>query len=542
MAYHPAAFARKGRTVLAEARYRLSKAGSDIQRTKRLVAHYDRRVAELMKGRQEMDRGAYREWAISYLQWGGSIVFFMILLGGVLYSAITDTTVAVVHILLIGVLGGVGGGIVIMAWRAPKDLSYSERKDQLLVKLYEDGNILRTCYEAIIKPYKVIFEEEERKAALQGQTQRANVLLKEGIREEKERKWAALDAMSEQTGPLKPTSTAPQTGRAAKGRAAKKKRRAMHIWERLSLFGGRERIREKDELQISGKPKLLLIADRDETIHPLLGMLGDSFDCSVIRPVSEEAFPATGKVGETLRVALVDLDLSTAEGLGVIQRLKGLDGLNGIPLIALSHRSDAEDRDRAMAEGFAAYIVKETDGDGRLVNDRERLLLQIERGIRRSERGIDEGDVEQAGASLNSIPVEEVYEEENSADEEPPKKGRLLLVCETDDSFSIQKSLEDWGYEVIPLEDPRKAIQIALAKQPDLILLDDGLREINAFNVYRMLQMRARSLPILMTVAPDQEHRAKEMEIGIYLVKPLTSKELETIDAIVGVFEEKSTV
>lgn len=204
MAYHPAAFARKALALLVEARCTLLNAGSDNQRIERLVAHYDRRAEELIRGRREMDRKAYRHQAISYFQWGGSIVFFMILLGVILYGEVADTAVGARYILLIGALGGLVGGALIMAWRAPKDLSYSEKKNSVLVKLYQDGTMLRTCCDAIIDPYRGILDKEERRVALQRQkdenrrqVQRANILLREAIREEKERKWTASDTVEQ---------------------------------------------------------------------------------------------------------------------------------------------------------------------------------------------------------------------------------------------------------------------------------------------------------------------------------------------------------
>jgi len=433
-------------------------------------------------------------------------------------------------------------------------LSHRERKNRLLMKLYQDKNMLRMCYEAVIQAYKALLEEEERRIALQQQqaafqrrTQRANAWLKETVREEKKRKWAALDAMEQQTKSLRPMSTVLSIGKGArgatqatKGRSAGKNRWFTLIWKRLHLFGGRERA-HKEEVQTSEKPRLLLIADKDETIQSLLERLGHSFDLSVIRAVPENV---EEHMSPPPRAVLVDLDRSAGDGLEVVRKLNGLEGIDGTPVIALSRRSNVENRDRAMAAGLAEYIVKETDKNGWLLNDPERLIEQIEQGIRRFEEGSDEVRVkEEVGrmeALLNEVPVEERYEQANGVNQEPPKKGRLLLVCEADDPFSIQKSLEDWGYEVIALQNPRRTIEIALAEQSDLILIDDGLREVNAFNVYRMLRMRAGSLPIFMIVASDEEYKAKEMGIGVYLLKPLNPKELERIGLIISVLEEQA--
>jgi DNA-binding response OmpR family regulator len=58
---------------------------------------------------------------------------------------------------------------------------------------------------------------------------------------------------------------------------------------------------------------------------------------------------------------ILDLGLPAGDGFLVLERLKGLTGLAGIPVIVLSARSPTENKKRALAAGAVAYFQKPPD-------------------------------------------------------------------------------------------------------------------------------------------------------------------------------------
>lgn len=55
---------------------------------------------------------------------------------------------------------------------------------------------------------------------------------------------------------------------------------------------------------------------------------------------------------------LLDVSLPGMEGPEVLRRLKGMPGLDTIPIIALTAHAMAGDRERLLAQGFDDYVAK----------------------------------------------------------------------------------------------------------------------------------------------------------------------------------------
>ena len=108
-----------------------------------------------------------------------------------------------------------------------------------------------------------------------------------------------------------------------------------------------------------------------------------------------------------------------------------------------------------------------------------------------------------------------------------PNTNRVLVI---DDSDSIHKlviaRLRPEGLEVIGEFDGERGIERAVADQPDVILLDIGLPNVDGFEVCRRLKGadRTRDLPIVMMTAafPTLEDADRGLTLGAdeYVVKP----------------------
>jgi len=94
----------------------------------------------------------------------------------------------------------------------------------------------------------------------------------------------------------------------------------------------------------------------------------------------------------------------------------------------------------------------------------------------------------------------------------------------------VRKCLPD--YEVLSATSGREGIALARARQPDAVLLDARMPELDGFEVCRILKTdpETKHIPILMVsgVMVDAEHRASGLEIGAdgYICKPFEKEEL----------------
>jgi DNA-binding response OmpR family regulator len=107
---------------------------------------------------------------------------------------------------------------------------------------------------------------------------------------------------------------------------------------------------------------------------------------------------------------------------------------------------------------------------------------------------------------------------------------RILIV---EDEPALLRGLKDTfasqGCEVAAAQDGEIGLELALAKTPDLIVLDIMLPRVNGYEVCRALRERGLLTPILMLTAKSQE---EDIILGLnlgaddYLTKPFRRGEL----------------
>ena len=105
---------------------------------------------------------------------------------------------------------------------------------------------------------------------------------------------------------------------------------------------------------------------------------------------------------------------------------------------------------------------------------------------------------------------------------------RVLLV-EDEDAIAqpLAEGLRREGYEVERVATGRAALE-ASGREPDVVLLDVGLPDLDGFTVCRELRARTR-VPIIMVTAKGEEvDRVVGLELGAddYIVKPFGFREL----------------
>lgn len=108
-----------------------------------------------------------------------------------------------------------------------------------------------------------------------------------------------------------------------------------------------------------------------------------------------------------------------------------------------------------------------------------------------------------------------------------PKSPLILIV--DDEPFArmqLRLSLEREGYQIVEAQDGREACAVFEQQQPDLVLLDALMPEINGFECCAWLQTlpRGKDVPILMiTGLDDQESVDYAFEVGAtdYVTKPI---------------------
>lgn len=125
----------------------------------------------------------------------------------------------------------------------------------------------------------------------------------------------------------------------------------------------------------------------------------------------------------------------------------------------------------------------------------------------------------------------------DSATASPPsaRPVRVLVVEDHPDAaYSIALLLNLWGHEVRLAHEAKSALEIALAFQPEVVLLDIGLPEVDGYQIARQLRQQTglqSALLIALTGYGQEEDRRRSREAGfdLHLVKPVLPETLQNL-------------
>ena len=116
--------------------------------------------------------------------------------------------------------------------------------------------------------------------------------------------------------------------------------------------------------------------------------------------------------------------------------------------------------------------------------------------------------------------------------EAAPRPCRILIVEDDKDNlFYAECAVEEFGYRWASTSTGHMALPLALAYQPDIILLDVWLKETTGFDVIRHLKQHSQTahIPTIAVTAlsmPRELDRIVAAGFAAYLLKPYLLEEL----------------
>lgn len=106
-----------------------------------------------------------------------------------------------------------------------------------------------------------------------------------------------------------------------------------------------------------------------------------------------------------------------------------------------------------------------------------------------------------------------------------------ILVIDDDEKITsmLRRGLAFEGYDVHTARNGAEGLSTVMTADPDLIILDVMMPQMDGFEVCRRLREGGSAVPVLMLTAKDEvENRVKGLDTGAddYLVKPFALEEL----------------
>ncbi|QLE54073.1 response regulator [Nostoc sp. TCL26-01] len=116
-------------------------------------------------------------------------------------------------------------------------------------------------------------------------------------------------------------------------------------------------------------------------------------------------------------------------------------------------------------------------------------------------------------------------------------KPKVKILCIDDTKTicaTVESILQPQGYEVIAFTNPLEALSLLFQLQPDLILCDLAMPELDGYQMCAMLRQSQafRYIPMIMLTSEDKfidQIRAKMVGATAYLTKPVVDTELLTV-------------
>lgn len=133
------------------------------------------------------------------------------------------------------------------------------------------------------------------------------------------------------------------------------------------------------------------------------------------------------------------------------------------------------------------------------------------------------------------LPAPAASSPDTTQDAPEPAEGRHVLLIEdnADARETLRDLLELWGHRVTVAATGEAGLKQALAIQPELVLVDIGLPDIDGYEIARRLRAESRAGTRRMCLValtgygqPEDRHRALAAGFDAHLVKPLDAEEL----------------
>jgi len=120
-----------------------------------------------------------------------------------------------------------------------------------------------------------------------------------------------------------------------------------------------------------------------------------------------------------------------------------------------------------------------------------------------------------------------------------PPKARVLVIDDNPDAVEIMRiALADNDYDVVACLSGDEGLKRVQAEQPDCIVLDVMMPEMNGFNVCQSLHEMGITTPVVILSAKSDLKavaRAKELGVFEYLTKPVSDQRLaKTVAAAIA--------
>ncbi|MGA8265580.1 MAG: response regulator [Ignavibacteriaceae bacterium] len=246
--------------------------------------------------------------------------------------------------------------------------------------------------------------------------------------------------------------------------------------------------------------KSILVIDDDITVRKLIEHhLKKNGFSTLVANGSQEGFKYLGE--NKIDLVLCDVTMQGMDGFTFCKQVRTDEKFKTLPFVFVTAKSTIEDKSTALEVGGDDIITKPFDV--------KELILKVRALLRKA-------DIYKAYGGGPKKSVEESFQK---------TKSKILLV-DDDETLSrlFKYNLEREGFECTAAPDALKGLELAKSIQPDIIISDIMMPEIDGFEFRKMLlkDENLKDIPFVFLTAKGEESDILEgYELGItdYVIK-----------------------
>ena len=209
---------------------------------------------------------------------------------------------------------------------------------------------------------------------------------------------------------------------------------------------------------------------------------------------------------------ILDLMMPEVDGFEVLEKIRGTKASAHIPVLILTAKDLTPGDFKRLSANNIRQLVQKGDVD------REELLLKIEKMLGTGPRLKQQAKAQKEKSTPRMPkPVKTMR-----------KKGMptILIVEDNPDNRIAIKAVLQGEYNILEATDGEEGLSMALAKQPDMVLLDMSLPEMDGFTVVAKIKAdeHCAHIPVIaLTAMAMKGQKGKMLEAGCddYISKPI---------------------
>lgn len=269
---------------------------------------------------------------------------------------------------------------------------------------------------------------------------------------------------------------------------------------------------DKLELILSKQPKKALIIEENTKHAKALAYYLGSYQVRALVHAKVEDCVQSLYANNTDCV-IFDNSGQAGDTDSLLATIRGHEGLEDLPIIVFTEKTLSRPEEFRMKK-YADTIVLKTANSYRRILDEVSLFLHL----------------------MQEQQKKQVPDFEKTVLQENVLKGKKILLADDDvrNIFSMTRVLEKFQMIVIPAMDGKEALQLVQSQQPDIVLMDIMMPEMDGFESIRNIRMLPafRSLPIIAITAKAMTgDREKCIAAGAsdYISKPVDTDQLVSL-------------